>query len=188
MLKFIKSITGRIIIGVIVAIIVGLIIGGYTHFRSYDLEGVWKVKIDYETFFSTHISRFSKCRILGEGDIYIVSHQNNYKGLSCLEIYLTPETLLQKQKFITLVLEFNNFSFSENNKYKGSVEVKLRNVDTEVITKYILPSLVNQNSLEVPTSYSFTLDVNNDSKCSGEFLGKLKDGTITTKGELLLIR
>lgn len=184
MLKFLGKFTIEIVIALSVAVIVTIGITIYNNSQSYDITGKWRIKIDYEIFFSTHISYFKNCRLVADGDLYIVNDNESYKGLSFLEISLIPETLNRKQKFISLVLTFDNFRTIENNQYEGKVDVILRNADTEAIENYILPFLTNTKNLSIPASYSFSFTAKSDKVCKGNFNGVLKDGTETTRGEL----
>ena len=188
MSDFAKTLIGRIVIGLLAALIVMGIIALIRSNKTYNLAGVWKIKMDYDIFFSNHISKYKQCKILADGDFYLVKESDGYKGLSLLEISLSPENLSEKQKMITLVLDFHSFDEIKLNNFKGNVSVRLRQVETEVIKKFILSFLIDQKELNVPSNYSFTLNMESINHGTGTFEGKLNDGTITTKGSLELIK
>jgi hypothetical protein len=184
MIAFLKSIPGKVVVGVIVALIVGGILTVVKSTKTYKISGVWKIKMDYEIFFSDHISKYKQCKVLADGDFYLVQESDNFKGLSLLEISLSPENLSDNKKFITLVLDFHNFDTIKQNNYKGEVAVRFRQVDSSIIKQFILPFLSDPTSLNVPSNYSFTLEMKSQNYGIGLFEGKLTDGTITTKGSL----
>lgn len=184
-ITWIKKILGNVVFDIIVTLIVALLSVWIITIKTYDIAGRWDISIDYDTFFGKDISYYGQSRILAEGEVYIIKTDNKrYKGLAYLDIFITPEKLEERKRFIFLVLEFSDFEKnSEKNKYKGSVKIKHRYVDELIIAKHIL-TVINERDLTIPTEYTFTLNIESPVSGKGTFRGQLKDGKITTRGLL----
>ena len=189
-LKFFKNQSGKIISGVIIAFIVAAIITGITKYRKRtqieDMYGKWNVAIDYDLFFSHPIQSFGKIRIRANGHVYIVEKDGNTcQGLAIIDIVGTPENLGSPEKIVSLVLEFSEITSLGDNKFETYASVKNRQTHNLGLQKFIVKR-IPLDDLKVPSDYLCKWEFIDKKHCNGTFLGKLKQGTETTKGALLL--